>query len=194
MRILKSAASAAVDARSGEDPRGAGAGWSHGRILAGGVSALTLAAVLLPIAENWRAEPRDSFPLSYYPMFALRRSKRTRFSYLLGIDARGGRRPLPYTLAGSGGLNQVRRQINRCVREGRAEALCERVAANPALARLAGPFADVVEVRIVTGEFRLGRFYKGETEPASERVHAFRRVSRPTACDSSMAAITGSPS
>jgi len=32
-----------------------------------------LAAVLWPLRENWRAARRDSFPLSYYPMFSARR-------------------------------------------------------------------------------------------------------------------------
>ena len=66
-------------------------------------------------------------------------------NYLVGLDARGGRRLLPYTLAGTGGLNQVRRQINRAVREGRAEALCRSVAS--AVAERNDEFGEVAIVQ-----------------------------------------------
>ncbi len=41
-------------------------------VLAGGVA--LLGSVLVPIRQNWRAKPRDGFPLSYYPMFSAKRS------------------------------------------------------------------------------------------------------------------------
>jgi hypothetical protein len=157
--------------------RGHPTGWVRDKRLARLLSLILVAALLRPIAENRRARPRDSFPLSYYPMFSLKRSARSRVTYLVGIDAAGGRRLLPYTCAGSGGLNQVRRQINRAVREGWADALCQRVAASPALGR-PGPFADVAEVQIVTGSYRLADFFAGDKGPRSERVVAARRVRR----------------
>lgn len=163
---------------SGAD-RGTRTGWVRDKRLAGGLTLLTVAALLRPIRENWRASPKDSFPLSHYPMFSFKRAERARVSYLVGVDARGGRRPLPYLCAGEGGLNQVRRQINRAVREGWADGLCEAVAASPTL-RLAA-FADVVEVRIVTGEYRLTDYFGGNTAPLAERVHAARPVRRAAA-------------
>lgn len=152
-------------------------GWVRHKWLAGGINLLMIAAVLRPIAENWRAQPKDSFPLSSYPMFSLKRSKRTRVTYLVGIDARGGRRLLPSTCFGAGGLNQVRRQLNRAVREGRADAVCRSVASGPAL-RKGGPFADVVEVQVITGAYRLADYFAGTKAPASERVHASQPVRR----------------
>jgi len=155
----------------------AGSGWVRDKRLAGALTLATVAALLLPIAENWRATPKDSFPLSYYPMFSLKRSKRARVTYLVGIDERGERRILPYGCAGAGGMNQVRRQINRAVREGRAETLCEAVAASPRLRR-EGPFADLVEVRVVSGEYRLKDYFAGNKVPVAERVLAARPVRR----------------
>jgi len=146
-------------------------GWVRERWLARIVTLLTVGVVLSPIAENRRTPPKDSFPLSYYPMFSLKRAKRWRVTYLVGIDARGERRLLPYTCAGCGGLNQVRRQINRAVREGEADAVCRRVAASAALRR-GGRFADLVEVRLVTGEYRLADYFGGKIEPRREHVRA----------------------
>lgn len=150
---------------------------ARGKWLAGGASLLTIGAVLWPVVENWREEPEDGFPLSYYPMFTAKRSERVWITHLVGSDARGERRPIPYAYAGTGGLNQVRRQINRIVREGNAEALCRTVAARIALEEDAR-FADVVEVRIVTGRYLLADFYAGAKDPISERVRASCRVER----------------
>jgi len=165
--------------REGREPLLAGeSGWVHDKRLAGVVTVLTAAALLLPIAQNWRVAPRDSFPLSYYPMFSLKRSKRVRVTYLVGIDARGERHLLPYGCAGTGGFNQVRRQINRAVREDRVETLCQTVAASPLLKR-PGPLASILEVRIVSGEYRLADYFSGKDQtPVSERMLAAVPVRR----------------
>lgn len=134
--------------------------------------------VLLPIRENWREEPKDDFPLSYYPMFTAKRRKLTDVMYLVGLDGgSGGRRLLPHTLAGIGGLNQVRRQINRAAREGHAGELCELIAG--AVAASPKPkFADIQTVMIVKGAYRLPRYFDGETGPYRERVVASCAVER----------------
>src|SRR5262249_2395394 len=85
-------------------------------------------AVLSPIRENWRAQPHDSFPLSYFPMFSARRKATETFYYLVGRDKQGARYLIPFLYAGSAGLNQTRRQIDRIVREQRASQLAETVA------------------------------------------------------------------
>ena len=98
-----------------------------------------LAAVLWPLRENWRAARRDSFPLSYYPMFSARRRKRVRVTHLVGFDARGGRHLLPCRHVASGGLSQVRKQIRRTVEAGEAETLCAALAARLARAGTPAP-------------------------------------------------------
>ena len=153
-----------------DDGDGTG-GWPLGKRMAGGLSLLMVGAVLWPIVENWRTEPKDSFPLSYFPMFSVKRGKEMRLAYLVGYDAQGRRYPIPYRYAGAGGLNQVRRQLNAIVRTGRAEDLCRRVAA--ALAgEPVGPLAEVVTVQVVTGRFCFDDYFFGNKEPLAEVVHA----------------------
>jgi hypothetical protein len=144
---------------------------------AAGATLLAVGAVLLPVAENWKRRPKDSFPLSYYPMFSMRRQRTVRLSCLVGVDGRGERRLLHYSLAGTGGFNQVRRQINHLIREGAAEKLCEVVAAKVARKR-SRRYAGILTVMVVTGEFRLQDYYAGRREPLAEEVHASRPVDR----------------
>lgn len=152
--------------------------WSmQGKGLAGGLSLLMIGAVLRPVVENWRKEPKDSFPLSYYPMFTAKRATRARVTYLVGFDARRRRYRIPYTYAGAGGLNQVRRQITRIVRRGKAEELCRLVASTIAQ-ESGGPLADVVTVQVVTGEYQLADYFGGKKTPVSESVRASWSIGR----------------
>jgi hypothetical protein len=137
-----------------------------------------LGAVLYPLRQYARpADQRvDGFPLSYYPMFTARRSRRKELHFVIAEDQYGGRRYLPYRLLGAGGLNQVRRQLNRVVDSNRAAgfaaALAERVAAERG-------FEDVTRVAILRGTFDLddcmlsGRIQGEETVLAEAEV---RRV------------------
>ena len=144
------------------------------------LSIAMIGAVLSPIAENWRQDPRDNFPLSYYPMFSLRRAETSRLSYPVGFDARGNRYQIPYTLVGAGGLNQVRRQITKIVEGGRAADLCLSVGSRVAR-RTTRPLADVVRIQIATGTYRLSDYFTGKDKtPVVERVHASCDVRRGT--------------
>lgn len=149
--------------------------------LAGGFSLALIGAVLWPVVQNWRRRPRDNFPLSYYPMFSAKRSQRVRVTYLVGHDAHGQRRIISYKLAGPGGMNQVRRQIRRIVRQGRADQLCRAVAGRIAHAQ-AGPWADLVTVQVVTGTYRLDDYFSGKQSPLSEVVHAEHAVKGAAPC------------
>lgn len=145
---------------------------------AGAISLAVIAAVLSPMVQNWRARPKDSFPLSYYPMFTASRGEATRITYLVGVDGEGKHHPLHYTLVGKGGLNQVRRQINRMKDEGRADKLCEQVAQK--VARRKGKrHRSMVEVRVVTGQFNFNDYFlAGSKAPKNERIHAVCRIER----------------
>src|SRR5688500_190743 len=80
---------------------------------AGLLGVLLIGATLAPIAQNWRPEPKDSFPFSYYPMFSQKRGDIYRVHYMVGLDGQGKRHTIPHLFAGEGGFNQTRRQINR---------------------------------------------------------------------------------
>jgi hypothetical protein len=116
------------------------------------LAVLLLGAILYPVRQNWRPCKKDGFPLSYYPMFSHRRRQHTNIHYAVAVHADGSRQYVASEVLGIGGLNQVRRQLNRVVKRGEvaefAQRLAERVAADPAS-------AEVVRVEIVRGEFDL---------------------------------------
>src|SRR6266542_743485 len=70
------------------------------------LSVAMLGAVFWPVQQNWRAVPKDSFPLSYYPMFSQKRELIESFYYLVGRDAQGARYYIPRKWIGTGGQNQ----------------------------------------------------------------------------------------
>ena len=118
------------------------------------VSFLMVAAVFSPVAENWRENASDGFPLSYYPMFSTQRGEVYRQTHLVGVDAENNRILIPYRFAGAGGFNQVRRQINEMVREGHVNDLCRSVASRLSR-RNSAPLNSVMRVRVVTGSYCL---------------------------------------
>ncbi|MDX2034990.1 MAG: hypothetical protein SF339_30220 [Blastocatellia bacterium] len=142
-----------------------------------GLSALLLCATLWPLRENWRENPRDSFPLSYFPMFSDKRGETYEVTHLVGVAGNGERRKIRHTYAGTGGFNQVRRQIRKTVRRGRAAELCRSVADRVARVRR-GELAEVAEVRVVTGEYGLNSFFAGNQKPVAEEIHAVCNVER----------------
>jgi hypothetical protein len=111
------------------------------------VSVILVGATLAPIV---RTATHDSFPLSTYPMFALRRPSTLTLDYAIGLTERGDRRPLAPELVGTGEVLQAGAIVNDAVNAGpKALApLCTQIAA--AVAR-DHDLDDVTTVRIVTG-------------------------------------------
>jgi hypothetical protein len=112
----------------------------------------------------------DGFPLSFYPMFSDHLDQHWKLSYAVGVYADGRRGNLPYHVLGTGGVNQVRKQLFRAVRRGRAaehaRLLAGRVAAHPA-------GAGVIKVEIVRGKFDLDHcVLSRRTHPQEETVLA----------------------
>ncbi|MDQ3772776.1 MAG: hypothetical protein M3343_11910 [Actinomycetota bacterium] len=131
---------------------------------------MMVTCVLAPLRHNWGKRPVDGFPLSYYPMFSAKREATAKVTYLVGLDGRGDRIKIPYKCAGSGGLNQVRRQIRRAVRRGHSEELCARVARE---VRRRNSFKEVVTVQVVTGTYHLDDYFSGRNrQPLKEKLHA----------------------
>jgi len=153
-------------------------GMLSGKTLAAVFSILMICAVLSPIIQNWRSKPKDSFPLSYYPMFSKKRSQTEHVTYLVGLDAKGERHIIPYRFAGTGGMNQVRKQIRKFARRketaaARCQAIAEKVAQ-----REGTRYADLVAVQIVTGEYRRADYFTSAKRPLEEKVHASCAVER----------------
>jgi len=136
-----------------------------------------IGAVLWPIQENWREDPHDSFPLTYYPMFSARRDPVEVFYYVVARDAAGQRHFVPYGMIGDGGLNQVRKQLNRKVREGRAGEVAQAVAAT--LARRArAPWSQIESVEVCWGKYAVDDYFRGKKEPVMEKIKASAPVRR----------------
>jgi predicted DCC family thiol-disulfide oxidoreductase YuxK len=138
---------------------------------------LVMGGVLAPIVQNWRASPKDNFPLSYYPMFSEKRRATYLVNYLVGVDGEGNRQLIPHQFAGRGGFNQTRRQINKLEREGKASVLCRAVAGKVAR-KAASPYSGIVTIRVVSGRFRFADYFTGKKAPLAERVRASCQVLR----------------
>lgn len=115
---------------------------------------------------------RDSFPLSTYPMFSADRRGRVTVPHVVGLRA-DGQRVLPhYAHYGGGGLNQVRRQISRGIRQGRAVAIAQSYADSLAAKPRTAEEKEIVEVQVVRSRFIFDEYFAGDTLPQAESMHA----------------------
>ncbi|MGH7961303.1 MAG: hypothetical protein ACRERD_05690, partial [Candidatus Binatia bacterium] len=85
--------------------------------------------------------------------------------------AEGNRHRIRYAYAGTGGFNQIRRQIDKTVRQGEAAQLCHSVASRIA-DEAKQQVAAVTTIRIVTGSYRFADYFSGDKTPLGETVHA----------------------
>ena len=149
---------------------------TYGKPGAALASLIALLFVFSPITENWADEPKDGFPFSYYPMFAKERGATEHVYHVIGLDSLGKRYDLPYQLAGSGGFNQVRRQIRKRARDGGGERLIRQVARRVG-EREGKPYDDLVELRLIRGTYRTEEYLlHGDREPAKEKIYATHQI------------------
>lgn len=136
-----------------------------------------LLAVLAPVRQSWRPrrDRKDGFPLSYYPMFSARRHETGTVVHLMATDSDGYALMLHYRHAGTGGLNQVRRQIRRRVHEGAAAGLAT-TAATSVRASRRHEDRELVQVLVVSSEHHYDTFFAGDPTPVHRRVHAIAPV------------------
>lgn len=142
-------------------------------------SILVLFAVIYPVKENWQAKPKDNFPLSYYPMFSIKRSATYSVNYFVGYDAQDTRILIPHKFAGNGGFNQVRRQINRKCKEGKEKSLTRKVARRLAKTQQS-PYDQLQRVELVKGKYHLENYFTGvDKQPVKEKVLSSRKIEKP---------------
>ena len=106
----------------------------------------TVTLVVSPIVAR---EPKDSFPLSTYPMFSHGRKDATvTVDHAVAIGEGGAEEPVPPRLVGSDEVLQARATIGRAAKRGAAEAkaLCTAIAGR---ARASGALerARTIEIR-----------------------------------------------
>ncbi len=146
--------------------------------IAGLFSIVLLAVIAWPIRENWRAKPKDDFPLSYYPMFSHKREPNHSLPYFVGYDVANNRYPISYQYCGNGGFNQVRRQINKKVRRGEHDKLTQKVAKRLGRCKEA-PYNQLVRVELVTGTYHLESYFTtGNKAPLTEETLSSQRIAR----------------
>lgn len=140
-----------------------------------------------PLSRVDRAKlDHDSFPLSTYPMFSVDRRGRLVVPHVVGFTREGERIIPHYRHYGAGGLNQVRKQIARDVRLGRAVEVAQRYADSIAADRLGEGTASAPErrareaaiarVAVVRARFLFDDYFAGDRTPPFESVHAQCRV------------------
>lgn len=142
------------------------------------LSVLASAVVFSPVVQNWREDPRDSFPLSYFPMFSFQRRTEGQVTHLIGCEANGKRVLLPSYYGGAGGMNQIRKQLTKAVRTGHAGDICD-LAARGIVHRNDPRFAQVERVELVTSTYQLNDYFSGKNkQPIRQRIHAWAFVDR----------------
>ncbi len=119
------------------------------RVAAGIGSILLVAATLSPVL---REPHEDDFPLSTFPMFAMRRSTKLTLSYAVAYTYTGERRSLGPEYLGTQEVLQARVQIDTAVRGGwkQAAELCREITHRMEVL-LIKESADLFEVVILTG-------------------------------------------
>ena len=141
------------------------------------VYGLAVAVIVLLLSPAFRDPPRDSFPLSDYPMFSHGRpDSRLTLTHALGITDTGKTQALsPRISSANAEVLQSMVTIGRSVHEGRAAAFCrevaERVAADNGL-------DAIVEVRLATSEYDCVRYFEHGPEPLARAIHAACDVTR----------------
>ena len=130
-----------------------------------GVVAAVVAAALV-LAPAVRQPPRDSFPLSTYPMFAADRGPVAAVNTVLGLDASGAAHTLsPEIIGGSDEVILAAATVTRAIRSGTADGLCRDAAAR------AGS-GEWLRLRVVTHRYDTVAYLAGDRHPVDEIVHA----------------------
>ena len=135
------------------------------RLLALVFSVVMAAAVVLPA---FRSPPRDSFPLSNYPMFSRRAGAVNDVSTIVGRTADGSRKLLsPSVISGSDEVMQAMIDVSVAVNRGDA--------ATASLCAAAADRVDnneVVALDVITERYNAVRFFSEAEEPLATSVHA----------------------
>lgn len=133
---------------------------------------VTIMAVLSPLVPACRGRKNDSFPLSWYPMFAKVRPAHETPTYVLGRSAAGAREKIDVRWWTSGGFNQGRNMLTTTLKQGSepTQAFCARLAQKVA-EKESRRWKAIEEVAIVRGTYDRAQFFgEGDTTPIREKT------------------------
>jgi hypothetical protein len=150
-----------------------------GKLVAAVFSVAVLGAMLSAAPKNWQAQPKDSFPLSYFPMFSAERADLHTEHYVAGWDAQGNRYVIPFSsIAPGGSIVRIRQAtVMAMVRGGQSSQLCQNVSRR-IVARDEPALRSVVRLEVVSGTFSLSEYLRGNKAPKSEMVRATCPIAR----------------
>lgn len=134
-------------------------------------------ATASPLVPQLRGHKGDSFPLSWFPMFAKERPAVESPTYVVGTTESGDRVKVDVSFWTSGGFNQGRNMLTTEVKRKRADAMCATIAKSVAR-RGRGVHKRVVELWIVRGTYDRARFFGGDEAPITEKLIARCPVNR----------------
>ena len=112
-------------------------------------------------------------------MFSYKRGETYSLRYVVGYDANGERYKIPYKVIGTGGFNQVRRQINKRSKRGEGEVLLTQVAD-----RIVGydkkPYSDLIQLKLVKGTYHFDTYFlTDDKSPIKEKIISEKKIDRP---------------
>lgn len=142
------------------------------RIKALVVIVVTSLAVLTPLVPDWRGRNNDSFPLSWYPMFAKERPLLEKPTYVIATGPDGQRQKIDVRWWTHGGFNQGRNMLTELVKGGadKLTPFCERIAKKVA-DRKEPEWQGIDEVKVVVGQYDRRKFFQaGDRKPVSEKL------------------------
>ncbi|MEM9195840.1 MAG: hypothetical protein AAGF12_42130 [Myxococcota bacterium] len=140
---------------------------------------IPLAMVAATLWPAFRDPPRDSFPLSDYPMFSAGRTDPTLvLSHVLGVDDEGNRTPIPPRVsAGTFEVLQSLVMIRQAVHSGLALTFCAEVAERVRDSS-SEELRRVERLEVVTSTFDSVAYFESDGTPTSRVVHARCEVER----------------
>lgn len=130
------------------------------------MTALVVVAIVGPVL---RSPPKDSFPLSTFPMFSTLIDPLVDVDYVVGVDAAGNDVTLdPETIAGTDEVIIAGSVVTQAVRagDGAVATLCLAAAE-----RLAGRDGAVVALEVRTDRVDAIAWFDGNPTPLLTRVH-----------------------
>ncbi len=119
------------------------------------VSALVIAATIWPALRD---PPRDSFPLSPYPMFSSVREKPW-IDIVVGFEADGREHRISPEMVANAEVMQAAQTVSKAIRRKRAKGLCERVALRVGQN---SEYADVVRLEVQSRQFNPRTYFTSE--------------------------------
>lgn len=139
-------------------------------------SALLISALFI-VATVWpalRDPPRDSFPLSTYPMFSSLR-ERPWIDVIVGFDAAGNQHRIGPGLVANAEVMQAAQTIRKAIRRKQARSLCEQVAARVANS---SDHVEVIRLEVQSRQFDPRSYFVSDRQPLKLRRRASCEVLR----------------